>query len=85
MTTSAVRTFRFSHALVEQLAREAERQKSTAADIVRTALAQYFDNRQTEAALLGLENRLISRLDAHGQHLSAGLQKILSLAEPVQG
>jgi hypothetical protein len=24
-------------------------------------------------------------LDAHGQHLSAGLQKILSLAEPVQG
>jgi predicted transcriptional regulator len=85
MTTTAVRTFRLSHSIVEQLGREAERQKTTGADIVRLALSQYFKNQQTEATLLGLEQRLVARLDAHGQHLSAGLQKILSLAEPIQG
>ena len=50
---------------------------------VRKALAEYFDNRQKEAALLALEARLTARLDAHSQHLSTGLQKILSLAEPI--
>jgi hypothetical protein len=83
MPTSIVRTFRFNHAIVDQIGREAERQKTTGADIVRLALAQYFEHRQTEATLLGLEQRLTARLDAQGQHLSAGLQKILSLAEPV--
>jgi hypothetical protein len=83
MTTSAVRTFRFTHAIVDQLGREAERQKTTGADIVRLALTQYFEHRQNEAALLGLEQRITARLDAHGQHLSSGLAKILALAEPV--
>jgi hypothetical protein len=82
---TTVRTIRFTHSLADQITREAERQKTTAADIVRTALSEYFEHRQTEAAMLGLEQRLVARLDAHGQHLSAGLQKILSLAEPIQG
>jgi hypothetical protein len=84
MATS-VHTFRFTLTLANQLAREAERQRSTSSDIVRTALSEYFNHRQQEAALLSMEQRLVARLDAHGQHLSSGLQKILSLAEPIQG
>jgi hypothetical protein len=33
--------------------------------------------------MLNLEQRIASRLDAHTQHISGDLQKILSLAQPV--
>jgi hypothetical protein len=82
---TTVKTIRIPHSLNDQIVREAERQRTTAADIHRLALTQYFDRRLSESALLGIEQRLTARLDAHGQLVSTGLAKILSLAEPVQG
>lgn len=80
---TAVRTFRLTHTVIDQLAQEAERRNSTLVDIVRIAITEYFEHRQTEAALLSLEQRLYARIDAHTQRLSTDLQKILSLAQPI--
>lgn len=77
-----IQSLRLTYAVADQLAREAERERTTVADIMRVAIAQYFDRRQHEAALLGLEHRLASRLDAHTHHISSGLAKILAMAEP---
>jgi hypothetical protein len=79
---TAVRTYRLTHPVLDQLAREAERRKTHQAEIVREALSQYFEHRQLEAVLLGVEQRLAQRLDAQQQTLHHGLEKILSLAVP---
>ncbi len=82
---TAVCTYRLTHGTVDQLAKEAERRRSTSVDIVRIAIAEYFQHRQMEAALLGLEQRMINRFDAHNRQLSAALEKIFALAsEPTQ-
>lgn len=79
---TAVKSIRLTHPVCDQLQREAERNRTTTTDIVRIAVAEYFDRRQTEAALLALEQRLAQRLDAQHNTLHAGLEKILSLAVP---
>ncbi len=79
---TAVKSFRLTHPICEQLEREAERKHTTTTDIIRIAVAEYFDCRQNEAALLALEQRLAKRLDAQHHTLHAGLEKILSLAVP---
>ena len=79
---TAVKSIRLTHPVCDQLEREAERKRTTTTDIVRIAVAEYFDHRQTEAALLALEQRLAQRLDAQHHTLHAGLEKILSLAVP---
>lgn len=79
---TAVKSFRLTHPVCELLEREAEKKNTTTTDIVRIAVAEYFDHRQTEAALLALEQRLAQRLDAQHHTLHAGLEKILSLAVP---
>lgn len=82
---TTVKTYRLTHAIADQLDREAERQRTTSADIVRTAIAQYFENQQQAAVTLSSEARILAHMDAQTKHISAGLAKILSLAEPVQG
>ena len=77
---TTVKTFRFPHPLADQLAREAEKRNCTVADIVREAIAVYFERLQAEAMILALEQRLTGRIDAQTQHIDAGLQKILALA-----
>lgn len=79
---TVVRTFRLTQTVSDQLAREAERGRTTSADVVRTAIAEYFEHWQTEAALLALEQRLNQRLDVQNKTLNTGLEKILSLAVP---
>jgi hypothetical protein len=79
---TAVRTFRLTHPVIDLLAKDAERRQVNQADIVREALAKYFEGRQLEAALLGIEQRLAQRLDMQQQTLHQGLDKILSLAVP---
>lgn len=79
---TAVRTFRLTNPVLDLLAKEAERRKTHQAEIVREALSQYFEHRQLETALLGIEQRLAQRLESQQQTLHHGLEKILSLAVP---
>ena len=79
---TAPRTIRFTHPVIDRLDREAKAKNCTSSDIVRLAIAQYFDAQQTESALRALEARLIERIDAHGNHLHAAIGQILELAEP---
>jgi hypothetical protein len=80
---TTTRNIRLTHTLLDLIDKEAERRKCGQADIIREALARYFEGRQIEAAMLGLEQRLGHRLDLQNQRLTDGLQKIMSLAEPV--
>lgn len=80
-----IQSLRLTPSIADQLAREAERQRTTVTDIMRLAITEYLGHRQAESALLSLEQRLTTRLDAHTQHLASGLAKILSMAEPAQG
>jgi predicted DNA-binding protein len=79
---TAVRSIRLTHTIIDQIEAEAARTKKPNVDIIREALTQYFEHRQMEAALLNLEQRFTAKLDAHTQHISGDLQKILSLAQP---
>jgi len=79
---TTTRNIRLTHAILDLIDKEAERRKCGQADIIREALARYFEGRQVEAALLGIEQRLAQRLDTQQQTLHHGLEKILSLAVP---
>lgn len=81
--STTTRTYRLAKNICDLLAQEAEKRRTSEAEIVRRCISQYFESAQTETALLSLEQRLTARLDAHTQHLSTGLQQILSLAEPI--
>lgn len=79
---TTVKSIRLPHSLADQIAREAEKRNCTLADVTRDALSEYFERRQAEAMLLGLEQRINTRIDAQTRHLDDGLKKILSLAVP---
>jgi len=55
---TTTRNIRLTHVMIDQIDREAERRKCGQADIIREALVKYFEGRQVEAALLGIEQRL---------------------------
>lgn len=79
---TTTRNIRLTYTMIDQIDREAERRKCSQVDIIREALAKYFEGRQLEAVLLGMEQRINHRLEAQNQCLNNGLQKILALAEP---
>lgn len=79
------KTYRFSAGLHSLIVSEAERLKTTEADIVRLALRNYFDERQKQDQLAGLEERIIHRLDAQSQRLAKMVQHVITLAQPNEG
>jgi predicted transcriptional regulator len=74
------KTFRLSKSVCDQLAREAEKRNATAADVVRLAIADFFQRKQLEGNLLALEQRIIARIDANSLALADGIKEILDLA-----
>lgn len=82
---TAVRTFRLAHPVCDQIDREAERRRTTSADVVRLAIAEYFERKQVESALLAMERRLAERIDINAKHLADGIMEILNLATPEDG
>jgi hypothetical protein len=79
---TAVRTFRLAHAVCDQIDKEAERRKTTSADVVRLAISEFFQRKQVESALLGIEQRLTARVDLNARMLADGIKEILDLATP---
>lgn len=83
MSTTA-RTYRLPNPVCTLLAAEAEKQKTSEAEIVRRAIAQYFETSQAEAALTALEHRVLTHVDSRTQHLAVMMQHIISLATPAE-
>lgn len=75
------KTYRFSTGLYTLITTEAEKLKTTEADVVRLALRSYFDEKQKQDLLLALEGRLSARVDAQAQRLTMLVQQIISLAQ----
>jgi len=82
---TAVRTFRLTHPVCEQIDKEAERRKTTSADVVRLAISEFFQRKQVESALLGMEQRITARVDLNARMLADGIKEILDLATPEAG
>lgn len=82
---TAVRTFRLTHPVCDQIDKEAERRKTTSADVVRLALSEFFQRKQVESALLGMEQRITARIDLNARALADGIKEILDLASPEAG
>jgi len=82
---TAVRTFRLTHPVCDQIDKEAERRKTTSADVVRLAISEFFQRKQVESALLGIEQRITARVDLNARMLADGIREILDLASPESG
>lgn len=82
---TVAKTYRFSAGLHSLITSEAERLKTSEADVVRLALRSYFDDRQKQDQLTGLEERLITRLDAQSQRIAKMLQQVMAMAQPTGG
>ena len=81
-SNSVARTYRISTGIHARVVNEAERLKASEADVVRLALRKYFEDMQARDQINALEQRLISRIDAHGERLGQLIGQILSLAQP---
>lgn len=79
------KTYRFPAGLYALIVSESERLKTTEADIVRLALRNYFDDRQKQEHLDGVEKRVIARLDAQSQRIAKMLQQVMAMAQPTGG
>lgn len=79
------KTYRFSVGLYALLSSEAERLKTSEADVVRLSLRNYFDDRQKDDQLMVLEQRIIKRLDVQSNRIVSMLQQVLALAQPHDG
>jgi hypothetical protein len=79
------KTYRFSAGLHALIVSDAERLKTTEADIVRLALRNYFDDRNKQDQLAGVEERVIARLDAQSQRIAKMLQQVMAMAQPTGG
>ena len=82
---TAVRTFRLTHPVCELIDKEAERRRTTSADVVRLAISEFFQRKQVESALLAIEQRITARVDLNAQMLADGIKEILDLASPESG
>jgi hypothetical protein len=80
--TTETKTYRLSKSTCAQLEREAEKRNTTSAEIVRLAIADYFQRKQFEGNLLAMEQRILARVDANAQALADGIKEILDLAAP---
>lgn len=82
---TAVRTFRLTHPVCDQIDKEAERRKTTSADVVRLAISEFFQRKQVESALLAVEQRITARVDLNARMLADGIREVLDLATPESG
>ena len=82
MTTTVAKTYRFSSALYNLIVDEAEKTKTSEAEVVRLALRRHFESCRDVAKLDVMQDRLIANIDSHSQRIEKLLQQIIAMAEP---
>lgn len=82
MTTTVAKTYRFSSALYMLIVDEAEKTKSSEAEVVRLALRRHFESRQDEERLNALESRLATKIDSQTKRLALLIQQVIAMAQP---
>lgn len=82
---TVAKTYRFPAGLYALIVTEAEKHRTTEADIVRLALRNYFDDRIKQDYLAGVEGRVTARLDAQSQRIVKMLQQVMAMAQPTGG
>lgn len=82
MSATIAKTYRIPAGIYALVITEAERLKTTEADVVRLAIRRYFDDRQLQDRLEACEQRLTTSINAQGERLGQLIGQILSLAQP---
>ena len=82
MNSTVAKTYRMSAGVHALIVTEAERLRSSEADVVRMAIRQFFDHRQKLDHMESVERRITERIDAQSQRLTILVERILSLAQP---
>ena len=82
MATTVAKTYRFSSALYTLIVDEAEKTKTSEAELIRLALRRHFESRQDDARLAVLEERLIENMDSQTQRLVTLIQQVIAMAQP---
>lgn len=82
MTNTVAKTYRFSSALYSLIVDESVETKSTEAEVVRLAIRNYFEQKQNEARIDAIENRIISTVETQSNRLAMMIQQVLLLAQP---
>ena len=82
---TTIKTLRLTHPMLDQLAREAEKRNTNSADIVRIAIAEYFQRKHVESAFLAAEQRITACVVENARALASGIEEILDLAQPDNG
>lgn len=79
------KTIRINKNICDFIDKEADAKNVSAADVIRTALADYFLAKQFQASLLAMEQRIVQRIDTTSSALADGITEILDLASPEGG
>lgn len=83
MTANTVaKTYRFSSALYNLIVEEAEKSKTSEAEVVRLALRNHFKSLHEKARIDALEQRVISSIETHSQQLASLVKQVIALAKP---
>jgi hypothetical protein len=82
MTTTVAKTYRFPAALYQLIVAEAEKTKTSEAEVVRLALRQHFTNMQDDARLNALEARILASIQLRTQRIETLINQVIALAQP---
>jgi hypothetical protein len=82
MTTTVAKTYRLPAALYKLISAEAEKTKTTEAEVVRLALRQHFTNIQDVARMNALETRILASIQLKAKNLEELINQVIALAQP---
>jgi hypothetical protein len=82
MTTTVAKTYRLPGALYKLIVAEAEKTKTSEAELVRLALRQHFTNLQDDARMNAIEARVLSSIQLNTQRLEILINQVIALAQP---
>jgi hypothetical protein len=82
MTTTVAKTYRLPRALYKLIVADAEKTKTSEAELVRLALRRHFTNLQDDARMNALEARVLDSIQLNAQKLEKLIKQVLELAKP---
>lgn len=82
MNSTIAKTYRMPAGIHVAIVEEAERLKTSEADVVRMALRSYFESHQQNEVIEATEARIVARIDAQGERLGHLIGEILAMAQP---
>lgn len=80
--TTVAKTYRFPAALYQLIVAEAEKTKTSEAEVVRLALRRHFSNLQDDARINAMEARVLASVQLKAQHLETLINQVIALAQP---